>query len=112
MRQLYCVLAEKDGKALVVGPFKTKAQARKAGEKDWSADPEVSWRVMPLIYFSDEKERMVTLTYDRLYDPAVRSKCAACKQKIDGGEVDSGDKHVAWSCRNCGSYDFERRYTP
>lgn len=112
MRQLYCVLAQKDDKACIVGPFKTKTQARKAGEKDWSGDEGVTWRVMPLVYFTDDKERMVTLTYERLFDPGVRSKCPACKQKIVGGEADSNDSHVAFSCRKCGSYDFERRYTP
>lgn len=83
MRQLYAVVAMPvdleyvfDGQQLlpirqvptVVGPFKTKTQALKAGARDWADDPRMRYAVVPLLGYSDEKDQQVSLTYERMYD--------------------------------------------
>lgn len=97
MRQLWAVVAMPtdleyvhDGQQLlpipqvptVVGPFKTKTQAKRAGERDWGAHPRMRYAVIPLLGYSDEKDRQISLTYERMYDPDPRAHRKA-KTKTD-----------------------------
>lgn len=97
-RQLYCVVAlptrvEFQGEPgtdlrflppvpTVTGPFKTTVAARKAGEADWGEAADVRWIVVPLFGYTDTNDKQISLVYDRLLDPALRSRCFACKQTI------------------------------
>lgn len=65
----------------VMGPFTTTARAAKAAEEDWSGLP-VRWMVLPLWGHRNTRDEQVSLVYDRLLDPALRSRCLACKQTI------------------------------
>ena len=64
----------------VVGPFKTKTQARRAGERDWGEHPRMRYAVVPLIGYSDEQDRQVSLVYERMYDPDPRLRRKAAKE--------------------------------
>lgn len=98
MRQLYAVVAMSldmeyvyDGQQLipieavptVVGPFKTKAKAIKAGARDWANHPRVRYAVVPLFGYSDEKDQQVTLTYERMYDPDPRVRRKPAKTEFE-----------------------------
>lgn len=98
VRQLYCVVAMPvdleyvfDGKQLlpipqvptVVGPFKTKTQARNAGERDWGAHPRMRYAVVPLFGYSDASDKQISLTYERMYDPDLQRRRAAKQEKTD-----------------------------
>lgn len=78
----------------VMGPFSTPNRARKAAEEDWTGLP-VHWIVLPLWGHRNTRDEQVSLVYDRLLDPALRSRCPACKQTIKRKGDEEDDEAAA-----------------